>query len=143
VLVTSSLIRPKMRMMTMTLTNGYKVCYIPSRYTVFSTSVFSEVVRRAYEGRVEADSESVSEAEDVQMSDVDSSTSSDGTHGQFTRRMLTNGYGHDRYDAMHAKRKFFRSSLAWDPLQRDLRNKMAATMNGSGRIETLTNGWSN
>ena len=89
---------------------------------------------------MEADSASASELEDVHMSDVDSSCSSDGTHSQFTRRTLTNGYGHDRYDVIRTKRKFFRSSLVWD---RDLRNKMAATVNGNGRTHALTSGWSN
>ena len=92
---------------------------------------------------MEADSASASELEDVHMSDEDSSSSSDDTLNHITRRTLTNGYGHDRYDALRIKRKFFRSSLVWDPLQRDLRNKMAATIDARGRADALINGWSN
>lgn len=105
-------------------------------------TAFSEVVRRAYEGRMEVDSASASELEDVHMSDEDSSSSSDGTLSHITRRTLINGYGHDRYDAMGTKRKFFRSSLVWDPLQRHLRNKIAATIDRNC-ADPMFNGWSN
>ena len=79
---------------------------------------------------------------DVHMSDEDSSSSSDGTLSHITRRTLINGYGHDRYDAMGTKRKFFRSSLVWDPLQRHLRNKIAATIDRNC-ADPMFNGWSN
>ncbi|KAF8589634.1 histone deacetylase [Ramaria rubella] len=101
-----------------------------------------KIVRRAYEGRMEADSASASELEDAHMSDASSSSSSEGAGSYIARRSLTNGFGHDRYGAGRAKRKFFRSSFAWDPLQTDLRNKVAA-MHGRGRSGALVNGWSN
>lgn len=86
-------------------------------------------MRRAYDGRVEADSTSVSELEDVQMSDADTSSSSDGTLSVNTRHTLFNSYGHDRYGG---KRKFFRSSLVWD-----IRNKMAATIDSRDRSDAM------
>lgn len=100
-------------------------------------------MRRAYDGRIEIDSASASEVEDVHMSDADSSDESDDTRSQFTRHTLTNGYGHDRFGAVRSKRKFFRSSLVWDPLQRDLRNQMGSTINGGGHADALINDWSN
>ena len=95
------------------------------------------VVRRAYDGRIEVDSASGSDIEDVHMSDVSTSSSSDGALSPVTRRTLTNGFGHDRYGGARVKRKFFRSSLIWDPILREARNKIAVNRKGP-----LLNRWS-
>ncbi|KAF8520755.1 histone deacetylase RPD3 [Hysterangium stoloniferum] len=98
-----------------------------------------KISRRAYEGRIEVDSPSASEAEDVNLSDSETTSSS----GSLNRRP-TNSLG-DRYSMLRSKRKFFRSSLLWDPEQSELRGTIAALYCGKRTVDrnSMANGWSN
>lgn len=95
-----------------------------------------EIVRRAYEGRIEVDSPSDSELEeeDADMSDSSSPETSDaGMAGGRQRPIFTNGF----QSSSSSKRKFFRSSVSFAPIQRDVQNKLSA-MN---RYSLLPPGW--
>jgi len=95
------------------------------------------ISRRAYEGRIEVDSPTASEAEDVDLSDSETTSSS----GSLNR----NGLGCDRYNRLRSKRKFFRSSLLWDPEQSELRGTIAALYCKKRAVDPngMANGWPN
>lgn len=90
---------------------------------------FSELIRQILDNRsIEVDSTSASEIEDANMAD-DSDASSDTS--KHIRSNRIRGLEHDRY---RPKRKFFRSSLVWDPLT------TVSQFDGYGPQQIL-NGW--
>lgn len=85
-------------------------------------NIMAEIVRQAFDGRIEVDSVSESEIEDADMSDI--SDLSSGTNQPPRPKMQL--WTRDHY---RPKRKFFRSSLNWDPINKELRTAIAG-LNG-------------
>ncbi|KAF8467436.1 hypothetical protein JB92DRAFT_3060539 [Gautieria morchelliformis] len=81
-----------------------------------------KVISRIYKDRMEAEWMSDSELEDVPVFEGSPSPSLDGAFRHSRQSTSANGFRHDRQPVARTKRQFFRSSLVWDPLQRDLRN---------------------
>jgi histone deacetylase 1/2 len=86
----------------------------------------TEVISHIYNDRMEAESVFDSELEDAAMFEESPTSSLDGTQRHSHQRTSVNPFGHDRHPTARTKRQFFRSSLVWDPLQTDLRTKIAS-----------------
>lgn len=87
---------------------------------------FTGVIGHIYDGRMDAGSTSDSELEDVVMFDESPSSSLDDTQRHSRQRTPLNSFGHDRHSIARTKRQFFRSSLVWNPMQREIQTKIAS-----------------